>query len=133
MEPISLATAVVSALTTLGTSFAAGAAERLLRGLDRLAQLVRNQLSGDPASRDLVEEVIGSPNESSQERLTLRLAQQITRDEAFGRALEQALAEADAAGSVQAQDAGAVAGRDVNLKGRYVAGRDMSIGREGQM
>lgn len=130
MEPISLATVVVSSLTTLGTNLATGAAQRVLSGLDRLAQLVRNRMSGDVASSELVEEVITSGDESSQERLTLRLAQQIMQDAAFGEALEQALSDAGTGTSIQAQDAGVVAGGNVSVKGKYVAGRDMSIGRE---
>jgi hypothetical protein len=133
MEPISLATAVVGALTTFGTSLATGTAQRLLGGLDRLARLVRERMSGDRASSELVEEVIATPNESGQERLTLRIAQQIMREPSFGEALEQAFAEVDArSGQVAGQDAGVVAGRDVKLRGRYVAGRDMTIGHDGR-
>jgi hypothetical protein len=130
MEPISLATVVVGSLTTLGTSLATGAAQRVLSGLDRVAQLVRDRLSGDAASLDLVEEVIAAPTESSQERLTLRLAQQFIQDPEFGEALEQALEEAGTGSTIQAQDAGVVAGGDVRMKGKYVAGRDLSIGRD---
>jgi hypothetical protein len=129
MEPLSLATLVVSALTSLATGLASGAAERVLSGVDRLSQVIRDHLADDSDTLGLVDEVSTAPTEVAEERLTLRLAQRIMKDPHFAEALQEAL-EAGGPGSViEAQDVGVVAARDVRLSGRYVAGRDLTLGR----
>ncbi|MEW1585762.1 hypothetical protein AB0283_09985 [Micromonospora vinacea] len=127
MEPLDLASVAVGALTALSTGVAGGAAQRLLSGADRVAQVIRHRFAGDPGTLEVVDEVTTAPTQAAEDRLTLRLARQITADPEFAAALREALAEAGPT-IIQANESGAVAGRDLRVSGRYAAGRDLHIG-----
>lgn len=136
MEPLSLA--VVSLLVSYFKQAAGKLAERAgdavadaaLPKLKALYERVRARLAPDSYEGALLDGVQAQPDEPGrQEILKAELSKILKDDQQFASELERLVGEVQQAGSVQiaATDTGIVAGRDVSLHGRFVAGRDMRV------
>jgi hypothetical protein len=141
MDPVTLAAAAVGLLApflrSIGDTVAGEASETLSDAavpvVKRLFKALKERLVPGSYSGNQLDGVEEKPD-SATRRQALRdaLAEEIAADPAFAAEVEALVTEADAAGGVQvtATDAGVVAGGDVHQRGRYVAGRDMTIGGE---
>jgi hypothetical protein len=139
VDPLSLAAAAVGLLVPLFKPTADKLAERAgdaiadtaLPKVKALYNRVRAKLAPGSYQGVLLDGVQAEPDDAGrQEILKAELAKLIAQDKEFAADLERLVEEAERAGGVQitATDAGVVTGRDANLRGRYVSGRDMSIG-----
>lgn len=139
VEPVSLATAVVSLLAPflrqLGGQVAEKASAELtdaaLPAIKRLYHTLKERLRPGSYARSQLQGVEERPDsEGRQQALRSALAEELESDPAFAAEVERLVSEAQAASGVQitANDTGVVAGRDVHQRGQYVAGRDLHIG-----
>jgi hypothetical protein len=142
MDPATLAGLAVGALVRYVVSKGARLAGRAGRDidravddrLDRLYDAVAARVAGNrPVERTLHQFEEDPTDDRRQGRLEYALEDLLTTDPDFTARLT-ALVEglgAQAPGSVTVRDAGAVAlGGDVHQSGRYVAGRDLTIGSD---
>jgi hypothetical protein len=138
MDPGTLALLAVQVLVPFFKQATETAVGRAAEGLgdavvdtaQRLYERVRRAVAGDPADEALVEGVRAAPDDPDrQEFLQRKLTRLIEQDPELAQEIERLVGEAQQAGGVQiaATDTGAVAGRDVNIQGQQVAGRDMTI------
>jgi hypothetical protein len=109
--------------------------EAAVAKLGQLYDWVRAKVTGKPAGLALDRLEREPENDKYRVVLEVALAELIESESrsgpGFAETLERLVAEAGrAAGPDLAQitDAGAVAGRDIHMQGRYVAGRDMAVG-----
>jgi hypothetical protein len=139
VEPLSLAAAAVGLLVPFFKETAGKLAERASEAIaeaavpsvKRLYEFVRAKLAPGSYQGALLDGVQVEPDDAGrQEILKAELAKLVAQDQQFATELARLVGEAQQAGGVQiaATDAGVVAGRDANLRGRYVAGRDLRIG-----
>jgi len=138
VEPVSLAAAAVSLLAPflqrLGGQVAEQASDALADAavpvVKRLYQTVKAKLLPGSYAGNQLEGVEERPDsEGRQQALRTALAEELAADPEFSVQVARLVSEAQAAGvQVVANDAGAVAGRDVHQHGQYVAGRDLLIG-----
>jgi hypothetical protein len=141
MDPATLAAATVgllapflgkigdAGLARVGDSLTAAATEHL----GRLYQAIKKKLAGDPYHDAILRGAEERPD--SQPRLSALegiLSGSLAEDPGFAAAVAGLFDQATAAGArtIQVTGSGAVAGGDASMTGRYVAGRDMRIGRE---
>jgi len=138
VEPLSLAAAAVGLLVPYFQQAAGRLAERAgeaiadatLARVEALYQRLRAVLAPGSYRGALLDGVQAEPDDPGrQEILKAELARLITADPQFAGQLERLVADAEQAGAVRvtATNSGMVAGRDVRQRGRYVAGRDMTI------
>jgi hypothetical protein len=139
VDPLSLAAAAVGLLVPLFRATADKFAERAgeviadaaLPKVKALYERVRARCVPGSYQGALLDGVEAEPDDPGrQEILKAELAKLLAQDKKFATDLQHLIDEAEQAGGVRvtATDAGAVAGRDVNQRGRYVAGRDLRIG-----
>ncbi len=139
MEPLSLAAAALALLVPFFKQAAGKLAERAgeavadtaLPKVRALYERVRAKLAPGSYEGALLDGVQAEPDDAGrQEILKAELAKVIADDRGFATELGRLVDEAEKAGGVQivATDTGVVAGRDVHQRGKYVAGRDMTIG-----
>jgi hypothetical protein len=96
-------------------------------GMDRLHQLVSEQLGVDPSLAKLQEEAAeGTENPRTEQRVRLAIEEAVEGDRGFAAELDRIVAElqAQTPGSAAAGEHGLAAGRDVNIQasGGGVAG-----------
>jgi len=138
VEPLSLAAAAVGLLVPYFQQAAGQVAERAGEaladaGLSKVKALyarVRAKLAPGSYRGALLEGVQAEPEDPGRlEILQAELAKLIAADPQFAGELERLVADAEQAGAVRvtAIGSGMVAGRDVHQRGRYAAGRDMTI------
>ena len=138
MDPVTLAAAAVGLLVPFfkrvgehvldraGSDLADAAASKV----EALYERVKAKLSGDDYNATLLKGAEANPDSPSrQANLQGVLVEQIEQDKGFKAALERLVADAEAAGAVtiQATDAGAVAGRDFHMTAE---GGGTNIGRD---
>ena len=143
MDPITLATTAAAllapylrhvadrALDNVGDSLSDASVAKL----GQLYQWLRGKVAGKPAELALNRLEREPENDKYRVVLEVALAEHIESESrtgsGFAETLERLVAEARQAGGpalTQITDAGAVAGRDVHIQGRNVAGRDLTIG-----
>ncbi|MFC5182700.1 hypothetical protein [Actinomadura harenae] len=136
MDPTTLATTATEMLVPVLAAVGSGGANRLgelvtdtaLAPVTRLYTAVKNRLSRDSYSETALERAEERPDSAARRQaLQAVLAEIIEDDPDFASTLEALVADARTVNVVQ--DSGAVAGRDVNMQGGYVAGRDITFGR----
>jgi hypothetical protein len=138
MDPVSLASAVVALLGPYVAQAAGAAAsktgeviaEAALPKVRALYERLQARLAPGTYQRALLEGVEAEPDsQGRQEILRTELAKLLAEDAGFAAELEDLIGQAERAGGVHiaATDVGVVAGRDVNLRGQYVAGRDLRM------
>jgi hypothetical protein len=142
MDPATLATLAVGALVRYLSGKAARLAGRaghdvdqtVDRGLDRLYDAVRGRLAGDAPANLMLERLEADPSDQRQQgRFEYALESLLSADPDFARSLAGLLESVSDARSpgVTIRDAGPVSlGGNVNQSGRYVAGRDLTVGRD---
>jgi hypothetical protein len=138
MDSVSLANAAVALLgpyfaqtagafaTRAGESIADATVPKVRAVYERL----RARLTPDSYQGALLEGVQAQPDDPGrQEILKAELAKLLAQDPGFAAELADLVEQAERASGVRivATDAGVVAGRDANLRGRYVAGRDLHV------
>lgn len=140
MDPVSLAAAAVGLLAPFLQRIGEKTAEEVSQtlseeavpALKRLFNGLKNRLRPGSYAGNQLEGVEERPDSAPrQEALRDALVEEFEADPAFAAEVESLVKEAEAAGGVRvitATDAGVVAGGDVHQQGRYVAGRDMTIG-----
>lgn len=99
--------------------------------LRQLYEAVRQQFSGDDFATGALDRLEKDPeNQHRQQTLQAVLAEQLTGSAEFAAVIARLLEGVEAAGgaSIVAVDVGAIAGRDVHMRGRFVAGRDLHVG-----
>ncbi|HKQ02169.1 MAG TPA: hypothetical protein VJ735_17740 [Actinomycetes bacterium] len=143
MDPVSLATSAAALLAPYllrGADRAVGnladsATDATVAKVKQLYQWLQGALAGKRADQALSRLERDPANDDYRVAFQVELADVIESesrsDPDFAVTLERLVEEARRAGGMsltQITDAGAVAGRDVNLRGRNVAGRDMVIG-----
>lgn len=139
MEPVATAAVglLVGYLGRLGGKVAEQAAseldEALLSRLRKLYELIKARVAGDGYAAGALERVEAEPeNERRQGALEDALDELVHGDREFAVQLAALIDEVEAAGggAVQVSDAGVVTfGGQVTMRGRYVAGRDMTVGQ----
>jgi hypothetical protein len=102
-------------------------------GLDRVYDAVKARIVGDRSAERTLRELEAEPTDARvQGRLENALEGLVESDPAFGAhlsALLDVVAERSSLGRVDIRDSGAVALQgDVNLRGKNVAGRDLTVG-----
>ncbi len=141
MEPLQLAAAAVGFLVPFFKQAAGKLAEQtgetiadaVLPKVQALYERVRAKLAPGSYEGALLDGVRSEPsNAGRQEILKAELAKVITEDSEFAAELKRMVDEAEKAVGprIMATDAGVVAGGYVQQRGRYVAGRDMTIGSQ---
>jgi hypothetical protein len=138
MEPVTTAAVglLVGYLGRLGVKVGEQVAgeldEAVLGRLRRLYELVKARVAGDGYAAGALERVEAEPeNERRQGALEDALGELVDADGEFAAQLGALVEEVKAAsgGMVQVSDAGVVSfGGQVTMRGRYVAGRDMTVG-----
>lgn len=137
MDPAALASTAIGLLGPILGKIGEGGLTRIgesitEKGLEPLSRLyigIKNRFHGDPYAAA----VLGGAEErpSSPARLSAlesTLAELLTADPEFATFVDALVTEAKTAGVTRVSDSGAVAGGNVNMQGKYVAGRDMHIG-----
>jgi hypothetical protein len=140
MDPVSLATSAAALLATyLGRAADRAASdladtlgEAAVTKLGQLYRWLRTKVTGKPAVEEALQRLEEEPQDDERQIvLKVTLTDLIRSESGFAETLERLVAEAQQAGGpalTQIVDAGIVAGRDVHLRGRNVAGRDLTIG-----
>ncbi|HET9610553.1 MAG TPA: hypothetical protein VFP06_13165 [Acidimicrobiales bacterium] len=138
VDPVTLAAAAVAILAPFLRRVTEQTADNVSEAISdaavpaakRLYQAVRARLRPGSYAANQLDGVEERPDsESRQQALQAALAEELEADPSFAAELEALVTEAQAAGvQITARDTGAVAGRDVHQRGRYVAGRDLNIG-----
>ena len=139
MEPLSLAAVAVGLLVPYFKQAAGKLAERVGEGIadaalpkvKALYERVRSKLAPDSYQSALLGGVEAEPDDANrQEILKAELGKILADDRKFAEDVMRLVDEAEKSGAVRiaATNSGVVAGRDANLSGRYVAGRDLKIG-----
>jgi hypothetical protein len=140
MDPVSLATSAAALLAPYLLDRGIGkvadeVTEAAVAKVRELYRWLRGALAGRPADRALDRLERDPGNDGYLVAFQVELADLVESksgsDQAFVATLERLVEEAQRAAGVsfsQVHDTGAVAGRDVHLRGGYVAGRDMIIG-----
>jgi hypothetical protein len=140
MDPVSLAAGASALLVTylgrVGDQAASNLGDALAEAaVARLRQLhdwVKGKVAGRPVAERALQRLEEEPGD--ERRLVVfedALVELIESDPAFADDLHRLVVDAaQASGPTFSNitDAGAIAGRDVNLRGRNVAGRDLTIG-----
>lgn len=141
MDPVSLATSAAALLATyLGRAADRAASdladtlgEAAVTKLGQLYRWLRTKVTGKPAAEEALQRLEEQPQDDERQIvLKVTLTDLIRSESGFAETLERLVAEAQQAGGpalTQIVDAGIVAGRDVHLRGRNVAGRDLTIGQ----
>jgi hypothetical protein len=143
MDPVSLATSAAALLATyLGRAADRAASdladtlgEAAVTKLGQLYRWLRTKVTGKPAVEEALQRLEEEPQDDERQivlRVTLTDLIRSESESGFAETLERLVAEAQQAGGpalTQIVDAGIVAGRDVHLRGRNVAGRDLTIGQ----
>jgi hypothetical protein len=143
VDPTSLAAAAVAVLGPYLAQAASGFAKRTgetiadgaVPAVKALYERLRSRLSPGSYQGALLDGVEAEPDDPGrQEILKAELAKLLEQDKRFAAELEGLVEAAERAGGAQitATGAGVVAGRDVNLRGNYVAGKNMYIGSPSQ-
>jgi hypothetical protein len=99
--------------------------------LKALYERIRGRFAPDTYEGALLKGFEEQPEDADrQQGLEAALAKSAQQEPEFAADLQRLVAEAETAGGlhITASEGGVVAGRDVHLRGRYVAGRDMSVG-----
>lgn len=140
MDPVTLAAAAVgvlgpflaklgeSGLTKAGEDLADAAGERL----GALYTAIKSRFSGEAYQEAVLKGAEDKPDSPTRlGALEGVLAETLEADPDFAATVTRLLAEAQAAGvqAIQVSDSGAVAGGNIAMHGRYVSGRDLTIGR----
>jgi hypothetical protein len=139
MDPWSLAAAAVGLLVgyfkQVGDKVTERTAEAIANAavpkLKALYERIRGRLTSNTYEGALLKGLEDQPDDADrQQSLEAALAKSAQQDPEFAADLQRLVADAETAGGlrIMASEAGVVAGRDANLRGRYVAGRDMTIG-----
>ena len=139
MDPVSLAGAAVALLGpyfaqtagALATRAGESIAEAAVPKVRALYERLRARLTPGSYQGTLLDGVEAQPDDPGrQEILKAELAKLLAKDPRFAAELEGLVEQAERAGGVRiaSTDVGVVAGRDANLRGRYVAGRDLHVG-----
>ena len=138
MDPVTLAGAVVGLvlpyLKRVGENLADAAADATLPAAKRLFGALKERLGGGSYQESQLEAVSERPeSEGRAKALEAALVELFEERPEIARELEPFVkeAEAEAGVSFTAQDSGAVAGRDVNIQGKFAAGRDQHISGAG--
>lgn len=142
MDPLTLAATAVSMIAAYFARVGDSAAEKIGADLagslgERLGQLyerIKTKVSGDRFAEPTLERLEQQPDSGlRQAALAEILAELVTTDASFADDLSRLISASRAASDAtltQIADAGAVALRGtVNMRGMYVAGRDMTINR----
>lgn len=111
-------------LTRIGESIT----EKGLEPISRLYEAIKSRFQGDSyatAILDGAEEPGSSPARLDAVRAVL--TEILEKDAEFATDIDELVAEARATKATQITDSGASAGRDINLSGKYVAGRDINF------
>jgi hypothetical protein len=128
MDPTTLAAAAVGLLGPFFTKAAENIADTATEKIGALYQAVKAKFHGDAYQQAVLQGAEERPE--SQARLSALeglLAETLEQDPEFAATLIRLVEETQ---SIQVTDSGAVAGRDVTMRGTYVAGRDLHIGGE---
>jgi len=130
MDPMTLAAAVISVLRPLFGKFTDAAAERAGENAadsgGTLYRAVRKRLRREPYSAAILTGAEEKPQSQARaDALTSTLAEIIHDEPDFATEIADLLPQANQ--TMHVEESGAIAGRDVNQTGTYVAGRDMTI------
>lgn len=137
MDPVTLASTAIGLLGPLLGKIGEGGlarigesiADKSLEPLTRLYTGIKNRLRDDTYGTAVLAGAEERPESPARlGALESTLAELLATDPEFASLIEEMVTEAKSAGAIQVSDSGAVAGGNVNLKGTYVAGRDMHIG-----
>lgn len=139
VEPAGLAATAVALLTPYLQRLAGrvvehaadAIADEALPAVQRLYDTLRVRLRPGTYAANQLQGVEESPDsDGRQQALRAALVEELEDDPAFAAEIERLVNDTQEAGGVQIRvtDTGIVAGRDVNQRGRYVAGRDMTVG-----
>ncbi|MFF3877429.1 hypothetical protein [Streptomyces sp. NPDC001978] len=136
MDPTLLASGAIAVLVAFlkatADKSAELASEAALGRLKSLYQAVKVKLARSDVDAGVFERFEADPSSTARQRaLEGVLAEAIQEDSEFAAKVAQLLkdSEPDVA-HIIVTDSGAVAGGDVNQRGRYVAGRDLTVGVE---
>jgi hypothetical protein len=141
MDPAMLAGAAVSLLIPyierLGGKIAETATEEIadaaLPKIKQLYQVIKEKFTPGTYGGNQLQAIEEKPeSQGRQQGLETAILEQLGEDPQFADDLQRLVSQVQAIGetSIQARNAGVVAGRDVKQHGHYVAGRDMNIGGE---
>jgi hypothetical protein len=139
VDPVSLATAAVSLLAAFFKQTTGKLTERASEAIAESAVLKAKglhermlaKLAPGTYQRAILDGVQAEPDDPQRQAvLKAELTKLIARDQPFASELAELVAQVEQAGGIRATatDTGVVAGRDANLSGHYVAGRDMQVG-----
>jgi hypothetical protein len=139
VDPVSLAAAAVSLLAAFFKQTTGKLTERASEAIAESAvgkakalhERVLAKLAPGSYQRAILDGVQAEPDDPDRQVvLKAELTKILARDRPFASELAQLVAQVEQAGGIRttATDTGVVAGRDANLSGQYVAGRDMQVG-----
>jgi hypothetical protein len=138
MDPATIAAAVIPVVITwfgkagkqLLDKTAQAASEGALEKIKQIYETIRSRFSGD-AFADQALQRVGDDPDSVPRRKTLEavLTERLGEDAEFAATLQGLIEELASAGgtSIVAIESGVVAGGNVTQRGRFVAGRDLTI------